>query len=146
MDYVIYTVDEDLAVGELMEQHASKTPQECMAACATNGCELVSLALPNVPDLPGLVRWCAAAAAAAAELAASGVLCYCCSWCHHLQCSWLPSTYVHVSGVQEAAFFVHVQAVAAAAALLSGVPTCTHCGILGLSSLITAAVNAVLLV
>jgi hypothetical protein len=76
MDYVMYTVDEGLAVGELMEQHASKTPEECMAACATNGCELVSLALPNMPDLPGLVRCCAAAAAGWVAVC---LLYYCCS-------------------------------------------------------------------
>eukprot|EP00882_Tetradesmus_deserticola_P003863 GHRQ01004087.1.p1 GENE.GHRQ01004087.1~~GHRQ01004087.1.p1 ORF type:complete len:520 (+),score=107.65 GHRQ01004087.1:1239-2798(+) len=53
MDYVMYTVDEDLIVGEPLQQHASKTPEECMVACAKNGCELVSLALPNMPDSPG---------------------------------------------------------------------------------------------
>ncbi|KAF6264075.1 hypothetical protein COO60DRAFT_270687 [Scenedesmus sp. NREL 46B-D3] len=56
MDFVMYTLDEDLVVGELLQEHASKTPEECMAACATNGCELVSLALPNMPDSPGLCK------------------------------------------------------------------------------------------
>jgi hypothetical protein len=55
MDYIMYTVDEDLAVGVLLAEHANKTPQECMGACATNGCELVSLALRNMPDAPGVV-------------------------------------------------------------------------------------------
>ncbi|WIA42282.1 hypothetical protein OEZ86_008296 [Tetradesmus obliquus] len=53
MDYVMYTIDENLAVGVLLAEHADKTPEQCMAACATNGCELVSMALPNMPDAPG---------------------------------------------------------------------------------------------
>jgi hypothetical protein len=92
MDYVMYTVDEDLAVGELMEQHASKTPEECMAACATNGCELVSLALPNMPDIPGLVS--------VVSLQRSGwcLLHFCCcSRCHHLQCRRPPDTHACAS-------------------------------------------------
>jgi hypothetical protein len=57
MDYVMYTVDEDLTVGVLLTEHANKTPEECMALCATNGCELISLALPNMPDQPGVVSF-----------------------------------------------------------------------------------------